>query len=56
MKKLMTLALGFAAMAMTEAQTLHYDRPADYFEEAMVIGNGTMGGIVYGGMRQKGFR
>ena len=49
MKRLMTLALGFAAMAMTEAQTLHYDRPADYFEEAMVIGNGTMGGIVYGG-------
>ena len=31
------------------AQTLHYDRPADYFEEALVIGNGTMGGIVYGG-------
>ena len=29
------------------AQTLHYDRPADYFEEALVIGNGTMGGIVY---------
>ena len=28
---------------------LHYDRPADYFEEALVIGNGTMGGIVYGG-------
>ncbi len=32
-----------------DAQTLHYDRPADYFEEALVIGNGTMGGIVYGG-------
>lgn len=31
------------------SQTLHYDRPADYFEEALVIGNGTMGGIVYGG-------
>ena len=30
-------------------QTLHYDRPADFFEEALVIGNGTMGGIVYGG-------
>ena len=29
--------------------TLHYDRPATYFEEALVIGNGTMGGIVYGG-------
>jgi len=31
------------------AQTLHYDKPATYFEEALVIGNGTMGGIVYGG-------
>ena len=31
------------------SQTLHYDRPADYFEEALVIGNGTMGAIVYGG-------
>lgn len=29
--------------------TLHYNRPADYFEEALVIGNGTMGAIVYGG-------
>lgn len=26
---------------------LHYDKPATYFEEALVIGNGTMGGIVY---------
>ena len=31
------------------AQTLHYDRPALYFEEALVIGNGTMGATVYGG-------
>ncbi len=28
---------------------LHYDRPADYFEEALVIGNGTMGATLYGG-------
>ena len=34
------------------AQTLHYDRPATFFEEALVIGNGTMGGIVYGGTCQ----
>lgn len=50
MKKLMTFAAGVAMVAMAEAQTLHYDRPADYFEEALVIGNGTMGGIVYGGV------
>lgn len=31
--------------------TLHYDRPAEYFEEALVIGNGTMGAIVYGGTK-----
>lgn len=30
--------------------TLHYDRAATYFEEALVIGNGTMGGIIYGGI------
>ena len=36
-------------MPTASAQTLHYDRPADYFEEALVIGNGTMGGIIYGG-------
>ena len=29
--------------------TLCYDRPADFFEEALVIGNGHLGGIVYGG-------
>ena len=31
--------------------TLHYDAPASYFEEALVIGNGTMGAVVYGGDR-----
>jgi len=28
---------------------LSYDRPAEFFEEALVIGNGTMGGVIYGG-------
>lgn len=27
-----------------------YDRPAQFFEEAMVIGNGTIGAVVYGGV------
>ena len=31
------------------AQTLRYDRPADYFEESLVIGNGMMGASIYGG-------
>lgn len=41
--------LSLFLLAKVGAQTLHYDRPANYFEEALVIGNGTMGGIVYGG-------
>ena len=39
------------AMMQAKAQTLHYNRPAEYFEEALPIGNGTMGGIVYGGTK-----
>lgn len=34
-----------------DSLTLHYDRPATHFEEALLIGNGTMGAIVYGGTR-----
>ena len=43
---LMNLCL---AMLTAGAQTLHYNKPAEFFEEALVIGNGTMGGIIYGG-------
>ncbi len=32
---------------------LHYDRPADYFEEALVIGNGTLGATLYGGTQKE---
>ena len=28
---------------------LHYDKPAAYFEEALPIGNGRLGAMVYGG-------
>lgn len=49
MKKIALLFTLFASfLTSAEAQTLWYDRPADFFEEALVIGNGTMGGIVYG--------
>ncbi len=30
--------------------TLRYGSPAEYFEESLVIGNGTLGAIVYGGV------
>ena len=36
-----------------QAQTLHYNCPATYFEEALPIGNGTMGGMVYGGTERE---
>ena len=45
----MLLSLPLSGRAEDSSLTLHYDRPAEYFEEALVIGNGTMGGIVYGG-------
>ena len=32
--------------------TLRYDSPADMFERALVIGNGTFGGAVYGGPQE----
>ena len=51
MKKLLFLLVSMAVVTTSSAQVLFYDRPADYFEEALVIGNGTMGGIVYGGTR-----
>lgn len=52
-------ATAFTAMSMlcTNAQentgnlVLRYDSPAEHFEEALVIGNGTMGATVYGGTR-----
>lgn len=41
-----------ATMAMTTNAannlTLQYNRPAEFFEEALVIGNGTLGAIIYG--------
>lgn len=48
----MVAALWLIVPVEAEAQTLHYDKPATFFEEALVIGNGTMGGIVYGGTEQ----
>lgn len=52
MKRILFTILSLNLFLFATAQqplTLHYDRPAKYFEEALVIGNGTMGGIVYGG-------
>ena len=51
-KTCVAIVLSILLTLQVQAQTLHYDRPAQYFEEALVIGNGTMGGIVYGGTQK----
>ena len=53
MKKLLLLAALLSTVS-TIAQNqlpmvLNYDRPADYFEESLPIGNGKLGALVYGG-------
>ena len=50
-KNLLTLVCCLFSV-VSHAQTLQYDKPAEFFEETLVIGNGTMGGIVYGGTEQ----
>ena len=47
-KKVILMKLCLVTLTVS-AQTLHYNKPAEFFEEALVIGNGTMGGIIYGG-------
>ena len=47
---LLTTTLTTLAMAQQQPpMVLHYDRPAEYFEESLVIGNGKLGAIIYGG-------
>lgn len=41
---------GFASAAGAENMKLHYDRPPEFFEEALVIGNGKLGATVYSGV------
>lgn len=51
MKKLLlalSIATGCLFTAKANDMTLKFDRPADFFEETFVIGNGTQGGIIYG--------
>lgn len=49
MRRYLIMAVCLFAMTTMVAQILRYHRSADYFEEALPIGNGTMGGMVYGG-------
>ena len=57
MKHLRTIITALCALILTQAAgarefgplTLHYNAPATSFQEAMVIGNGSIGASVYGG-------
>ena len=42
-------AVSCTEVSVTEPLALHYDAPARYFEEALPIGNGRLGAMVYGG-------
>ena len=47
------LACTFTAYAQKQQQmTLWYNRPAQYFEESLPIGNGKLGALIYGGTEQ----
>ena len=43
------LAAGSCDRAPKQDLILHYDRPAQFFEEALPLGNGRLGALVYGG-------
>ncbi|MCM1356945.1 MAG: glycoside hydrolase family 95 protein [Staphylococcus sp.] len=47
----LVIALGANATERNRLK-LHYDRPAGFFEEAIVIGNGNLGAIIYGGVAE----
>lgn len=54
MKNIFTLIAGAILLCACadESRTflkLHYDKPAEYFEEALPLGNGRLGAMVYGG-------
>lgn len=44
------ISFGGYATASTTPLQLRYDRPAEFFEEALVVGNGNIGAILYGGV------
>ncbi len=56
-RKTTGLLAGLLLAACTHAPqqdlVLHYDRPADFFEEALPVGNGRLGAMVYGGTEQE---
>ena len=50
---ILTLLLAFGCTRPNQGLILHYDRPAEFFEEALPIGNGQLGAMVYGGTAEE---
>ncbi len=44
-------AAGVAGVSAEPSSRLWFDRPAEFFEETVVIGNGRLGAIIYGGAK-----
>ena len=49
------LAVVSCTTGRNEDLTLHFDRPADFFEEALPVGNGRLGAMLYGGTSEEVF-
>jgi alpha-L-fucosidase 2 len=47
------LSCGLAALAANDDLTLHYQRPATEWVEALPVGNGRLGAMVFGGIHQE---
>ena len=47
------LLLAACSRAPQQELLLHYDRPASFFEEALPLGNGRLGAMVYGDVREE---
>ena len=50
---ILALMLAFGCTRPVQELILHYDRPAEYFEEALPLGNGRLGAMVYGGTTEE---
>ncbi len=52
-RTLATICVIASLCANAQNLRLHYDRPAQFFEETLLIGNGNIGAILYGQPRQE---
>ena len=51
MRTLFLTLIAFSTFAQQKPMRLWYDKPATYFEEALVLGNGKQGATVFGGTK-----